>query len=46
MEDDKGDKIVLQFSYMWIYVNKMRSNILHFFGFLFRCHFIVSWIDF
>ena len=46
VEDDKGDKIVHGLSYSWIYVKKMRTNVLHLFGFLLRCHFIVSWIDF
>ena len=46
VEDDKGDKIVHAFLYRWIFVKKMRTNVLHLFGFLLRCHFIVSWIDF
>ena len=46
VEEDKGDKILHGFLYRWIYVKKMRTNILHLFGFLLRCHFIVSGIDF
>ena len=46
VEEDKGDKIVHGFLYGWIYMKKMRTNVLHLFGFLLRCHFIVSGIDF
>ena len=46
VEQDKSDKIVHGFLYRWIYVKKMRTNVLHLCGFLSRCHFIVSWIDF
>ena len=46
VEEDKGDIIVYGLLYRWIYVTKMRTNVLHSFGFLLRCHFIVSGIDF
>ena len=34
VEDNKWDKIVHGFFYRWIYVKKMRTNVLHLFGFL------------
>ena len=34
VEDNKWDKIVHGFLYRWIYVKKMRTNVLHLFGFL------------
>ena len=34
VEDNKWDKIVHGFLYSWIYVKKMRTNVLHLFGFL------------
>ena len=46
VEEDKGDKIVHVFLYRWIYVKKMRTNVLHLFGFLLRCHCIVPGIDY
>ena len=45
VEEDKGDKIGHGFLYRWIYVKKMRTNVLHLCGFLLRCHFIISGID-
>ena len=33
MEVNKWDKIVHGFLYRWIYVKKMRTNVLHLFGF-------------
>ena len=46
VEDNEGDKIVHGLLYRWIYVKKMRTNVLHLFAFLLRCHIIVSGIDF
>ena len=34
VEDNKWDKIVHEFLYRWIYVKKMRTNVLHLFRFL------------
>ena len=45
VEEDKGDKIVHESFYRWIYVKEMTTNVLHLCGFLLRCHFIVSEID-
>ena len=42
----QGRQIVHGFLYRWKYVKKMGTNVLHLFGFLLRCHFIVSGIDF
>ena len=44
VKEDKGDQIVHGCFYRWIYVKKMSTNVLHLFGFLLRCHFIVSGI--
>ena len=45
VEEDKGDKIVHGFFSRWIYLKKMRTNVLHLFAFLLTCHCIVSGID-
>ena len=46
VDEYNGDKTVHEFSYRCIYVKKIRSNVLHLFGFLLESNFIVSCIDF
>ena len=41
VEDNKEDKIVYGYLYRWIYVKKIRTNVLQLFRFLLRCYLIV-----